>query len=186
MSGMARPEVRLRFLERDEFCEKYVQKRNTQEDCRYCPYYGRRWSCPPGVPDPLCYLEGYSRICLLVLKVDYPEAVRERAREDSDYVRQIRERHYEAAKGRMLRGLLKIEEEIPGSKTLGAGRCILCENCAREEGKPCRHPRLRRYSFTAFGIDFSELLKEEFQIPIFWASKGLPEYDVAVAALLIK
>ena len=73
------------------------------------------------MPDPLCYLEEYSRICLLVLKVDYPESVRERAREDSDYVRQIRERHYEAAKGRMLRGLLKIEEEIRGVRLWGQG-----------------------------------------------------------------
>ena len=39
---------------------------------------------------------------------------------------------------------------------------------------------------TAFGFDFTKLLRELFDMEIKWSSEGLPEYDVAVAALFYK
>lgn len=178
-------QVLTRILDRQVFFSRYLQQDASEEACRPCPYYGKRWSCPPGLPELNSYLEMYDRVCLVVVKVDYPGEMREKAMENAEETEKIREETYEAAKKELLLKLLELERKIPGSKALGAGRCILCEHCTREKGKPCRNPELRRYSITGFGMDFAELLKEEFQIPMLWAARGLPEYDVAVAALFL-
>ena len=76
-----------------------------------------------------------------------------------------------------------VEKEFPEGTCIGAGRCILCRKCARTEGKACRYPQLRRYSITAFGFDFSRMVKDNLGMELLWSSNGVPEYDVAVAAL---
>lgn len=182
-AGTGQIEILSRYLEKDHFLNRYVRKDGSEEDCRLCPYYGKRWSCPPGLPHAYSYLEKYQNLCLVALKVNYSQETRRKAKEDTEYADQVREELYESAKRELLKKLLKLEKEIPGSKTLGAGRCILCEHCTREEGKPCRHPELRRYSITGFGLDFGKILEEVFGFPLLWAAGGLPEYDVAVAAL---
>lgn len=172
-------------LEKERFFETYLRSGASEEDCRLCPYYGKRWSCPPGLPDIRSYLERYERVCVLVLKISYGEELRAEAEKSPQAAAEIREQYYEGAKARLLGELLQAERKLPGSKLLGAGRCVLCSRCAREEGKPCRNPGLRRYSITGFGLDFGRLLLGEFGIPMLWAKKGLPEYDVAVSALFL-
>lgn len=179
-------EILFQYLEKESFLNRYVRMEGFEEDCRLCPYYGKRWSCPPGLPDTRSYLEPYQSLCLAALKVNYPEAVREEAAKDAVRAAQIREERYESAKKELLLKLLELEERIPGSRTLGAGRCILCEHCAREQGKPCRYPLKRRYSITGFGLDFGRMLRDVFGLELLWADSGLPEYDVAVAALFLR
>lgn len=180
-----RREILTRILNKEVFFEKYLQKHPAEDACSLCPYYGKRWSCPPGLPEIRDYLEKYREVCLVVVKVSYPQSVCNRAENSREYAEKIRKVYYEAAKKELLLKLLELEQRLPGSKTLGAGRCILCEHCAREEGKPCRNPRLRRYSITGFGMEFGKMLEEEFQIPLLWKAQGLPEYDVAAAALFL-
>lgn len=182
-AGTGQTEILSRYLEKDDFLDRYIRRDGSEEDCRLCPYYGKRWSCPPGLPHAYSYLEKYQSLCLVALKVNYSQEVRGKAKDNPEYADQIREEVYESAKRKLLMKLLELEKRIPGSRTLGAGRCILCEHCTREEGKPCRHPELRRYSITGFGLDFGKILEEVFGLPLLWAADGLPEYDVAVAAL---
>lgn len=178
-------EIFTEFVDKDSLLGEYLRTGASGDDCRLCPYYGKRWSCPPGLPDIRSYLERYESACIIVLKVNYGEALREEAGRDARTAAEIRERYYESAKAELLQKLLQMERLLPGSKLLGAGRCILCSSCAREAGKPCRNPRLRRYSITGFGIDFTKLLREKFGLPMLWAASGLPQYDVAVSALFL-
>lgn len=180
-----RREVLTRFLDKDVFFAKYLQKHPAEESCSLCPYYGKRWSCPPGLPGIRDYLEKYESVCLVVLKVSYPAEICKQSENSKEYAEKIREAYYETAKKELLLKLLELERKLPGSKALGAGRCILCEHCTREEGRPCRNPELRRFSITGFGIEFAELMEAEFQIPLLWKAQGLPEYDVAAAALFL-
>lgn len=199
-------EIQIRHLSKDELLSEYccpeyyeesppplawrnvkespppIGRWNVLEACRLCPYYGKVWSCPPDLPDTLCYLEPYSQVYLVAVKVQYSDEMRKRAISQSEADR-IRQESYEVEKKKLLLALLELEQNMPGRKCLGAGRCILCERCSREEGKPCRYPRKRRYSITGFGFDFTKIFKDIFGIPMLWSSEGLPEYDVAVAAL---
>ncbi|MCI5649482.1 MAG: DUF2284 domain-containing protein [Fusicatenibacter sp.] len=178
-------EVKVKEITKEQLLAEYRMEGATQEACSLCPDYRRVWSCPPGLPDTASYLEPYRRVYLIAVKVCYSEEDRSRivSREEAEAARKG---SYEQVKRTMLLALLEKEKENPGSKVLGAGRCILCDRCARADGKPCRYPEKRRYSITGFGFDFSKLLKEVFDISLLWSSDGLPEYDVAVAALFVQ
>lgn len=183
--GAAHREVLTRIMDKERFLGEYRMQCSSEDACRMCPNYGNVWSCPPGLPDLSCYLEPYGRVCIVLLKVNYSEPLREEAGKTEEAAARIREECYETAKKRLFACLIKLEQKIPGSRAMGAGRCVLCERCAREEGKPCISPKARRYSITGFGIDFGKLTAEEFGIPMLWADRGLPAYDVAAAALFL-
>lgn len=174
-------DVQVRKISKEELMNKYCLQEQFMESCSVCPYYGRRWSCPPGLPDAFCYMEPFSNAYLITVKVIYPDEIRNKATLAKE-AECVREESYEVVKRKLLLALLELEKVIPGGKSLGAGRCILCEHCTREKGKPCRYPQRRRYSITGFGFDFTGILKDLFGIPLLWSTKGLPEYDVAVAA----
>ena len=82
--------------------------------------------------------------------------------------------------------LRKLEARIPESLSLSSGGCILCENCTRKEGKPCRQPDKMRYSLDAFGFDLSAITKDIFHIEILWCKGSLPKYFTLIHALLAK
>lgn len=176
--------VFVKELNKDRLFRDYRMKELSSESCKLCPNYGKVWSCPPNTPEPACYLEPYRSVFLIAVKVKYSDEVRQEFK-SQEQVENVRQESYERVKKAVLCRLLEKEKDYPGSKTLGAGRCILCEHCSREEGKPCRYPEKRRYSITSFGFDFSKMLQEIFDIPLQWSSEGLPEYDVAVAAFFV-
>lgn len=177
-------EVYVHKLPIGELLENYRNVETFLESCQLCPNYGKVWSCPPDLPDINGYLEPYEDMFVIAVKIIYPDETRELAKTDADTAL-IREQTYEQVKKKLLLGLLAVEEECQVGKCLGAGRCILCEHCTREDGKPCRYPHKRRYSVTGFGFDFTKILQEFFEIPMLWSSKGLPCYDVAVAMLAV-
>lgn len=178
----ATTEVMVREMSKEEFLGKYYHPGVYMDACSACPFYARRWSCPPGLPDAASYLERYSKVMLVSIKVNYSsEALAAAA--DAKSVEAVREETYEQVKMQLLLTLISQESEVGGGKTLGAGRCHFCDHCAREEGKPCRNPEWRRYSITGFGFDLTKLMEEQFQTKLIWKKDGLPDYDVAVAAL---
>ena len=81
--------------------------------------------------------------------------------------------------------LLKLEQEIPGSLALQSGRCLLCERCAREEGKVCRHPQRLRYSIESLGGNVTATLQELLGVELQWyTADSSPAYLVQVGGLL--
>ena len=98
--------------------------------------------------------------------------------------RDPRNQTYERVKRNLLLTLLELEKEFPGGICIGAGRCILVQEMrASRRAKACRYPQLRRYSITAFGFDFSRMVKDNLGMELLWSSNGVPEYDVAVSGL---
>lgn len=156
----------------------------TGESCKLCPAYGRVWSCPPGLPDVEDYLHTYDDAYVIAVKLSYSEDIRNtiQTREDAD---KIRKKSFEVAKKRMLHSLIQKEEEMPHALALGAGKCVLCERCDREDGKYCHFPEKRRYSVTSFGFDFSAILTQCFNLELLWEKDRLPEYEVAVSMLFV-
>ena len=177
-----RTEVYTKTVDKDMMLNGFRMQETVDEACRLCPYYGNVWSCPPGVPDPCEYLRPYSRAVFVCVKVIYDEALRARV-DSSAMAEEVRDRSYEEIKKTLLLTLVEYEKFNPGSVSLCAGRCYLCPVCARTEGKPCRFPDKLRYSITSFGFDFAKITDELFGFPLLWSKNGLPEYDVAVAAV---
>ena len=98
----------------------------------------------------------------------------------------VRQETYGVAKKALLEALLALEERCPGSITVAAGRCEQCDDCTRPRGLPCRRPERMRYSFSAFGFDLTALAREQLDIDLLWADRGLPPYNAALAAFLTR
>jgi predicted metal-binding protein len=160
------------------FPDKYVPL------CKVCPDYGKTWSCPPGTPSAKGYLDQYEEVFTIGVKILYHKDLRESA-DTPEMVEKIRKETYGAVKLILMEILLYMEKENPGSLILAPGRCEQCETCSRIYGLPCKRPERMRYSFAAFGFDFTKMSQELFGINLLWSAAGLPEYNLAIAALLI-
>jgi len=177
-------EVHVHRMKTRELLENYRNPQDFLEACQLCPNYGKVWSCPPDLPDAYGYLEPYEQAFVIAVKVVYTPETLARVKTSAD-AEQVRQETYERVKKQLLLTLLNLEKELKKGKCLGAGRCILCGHCTREDGRSCRYPERRRYSVTGFGFDFTKILQEIFKVPLLWNSEGLPEYDVAVTIFAI-
>lgn len=178
-------EVKVKQISTEGLLASYWTPDPEGEGCKGCPHYGNVWSCPPKMPMTDTYLAPYGGCFLIGVKVIYSPETRAQAHsaEEAD---ELREEGYEKVARELLLTLLEAEKLFPDSVCMGAGRCILCRRCARIDGKPCRHPDLCRYSITGFGFDFARMMQDSFGWKLLWQPDGLPEYDLAVAALFFR
>lgn len=130
-----------------------------------------------GMPQVERIAGAYSFVQVIGLKVLYDEAVRIAALTSPERTEEMRRKTYGAAKKQMLHALLALEAEFPGSMTIMAGGCELCPQCARAEGKLCRHPKEMRFSYSGLGFDLGRIAEEVLGIPLLWQKQGLPEYQ---------
>lgn len=177
-------QVRVVTVTVPEWTEKYCRPEIFVPLCRECPEYGKNWSCPPGVPPAEALVGKYRYAQVIGLKVLYGERVRQEARTSPGREEELRSSTYGAAKKKMLQALLALEKVFPESLTIMAGRCEQCEQCTRPEGRICRYPERMRYSFSGLGFDLGRISEELLEMPLLWQNRGLPEYNVAVAAFL--
>ncbi|HIW73638.1 MAG TPA: DUF2284 domain-containing protein [Firmicutes bacterium] len=115
-----------------------------------CGKYGKCWTCPPDVGDIdalIARARRYDR-CLLFQTVS--------ALEDSFDIEGMLEA------GRTHNGLTRrvwetLRPRMPADTLmLSAGGCGVCGRCAREDGRPCRHPDRALAPLEAYGIAVSE------------------------------
>lgn len=175
-------EIRTCSMAMEEWLERYWRPERAGQGCPECPEHGRRWSCPPGVPDLAQYLGGRPLINLLAARVRYTEE--ERSAHDAEAVRQIRERRYDHATNDLMTALRSLRALSPGSILIGSGECRYCLQCTRGQGLPCAYPEELAYSFSALGVDLSAMSAELFGWPLLWSAEGLPEYQVILCALV--
>ena len=176
-------EVFVKQLPKEDVFERYVRKEEFAEACKQCPFYGKMWSCPPDMPSLEDYLKKQNTVYLIGVKVNYSEAL-QREGNTPEKAQEIRDDSYEKVKRNLLLVLLELEKIVSEGKCIGAGRCGLCKECTREQGKACRYPAMRRYSIAAFGFDCGVMMKEQLKLELQWKADGsLPEYDMAVAAI---
>lgn len=179
-------QVSVKSLPVDEWLSKYCFPGLFSEACRHCPDYNMNWSCPPGVPEAAKLLGDYRTVYLIGVKICYDEEQRRQAAKSPQDTETIRAASYGVVKKALLEVLLNLEQAIPGSYTVAAGRCEQCEKCSRVLGRICRKPERMRYSFSAFGFDLTAIAGELLDLKLLWADQGLPEYNVAVAAFLTR
>ena len=181
---MYRVEVQVQTLRVSEWISRYCQPERFVPLCSACPQYGKNWACPPEMPRVQEFAKPYAYVQVIGLKVLYDEDVRAEAMTSQERTEELRQATYGAAKKQMLQALLALEEEFPGSMTIMAGGCELCKQCTRAEGKPCRHPREMRYSYSGLGFDLGRIAEEVLGMPLLWQNQGLPAYNVAIASFL--
>lgn len=180
---MERAEVNVVTLPVGQWMEQYYRPEEFIESCKACPNYGRVWSCPP-IAQPMAELvKPFSQVHLICVKVVYSEKTRAEAMV-KEKVNGIRAATYGKAKRILLETLLELEKVIPGSWCIAAGECELCDSCSRVKGVPCCMPQRMRYSFSGLGFDLTRMANEVFGVKLLWQPEGLPEYNVAIAALL--
>ncbi len=161
----------------DEYVKTCVDVPKFLAFCAACPNYEKRWSCPPFVFDPMDIWKRFDRL-RLVASVLFPapgasveEAVQALA----------------AEKTLLMHELLAAEIAYPGSLSLSAGSCYLCEECTKGNGTPCCRPEEMRYSIEALGGDVGKSAERYLGKPLLWIKDGvLPEYLSLVAGLLLK
>lgn len=180
---MYRAQVKAVTLPVTQWLEEFCSPGRFAEACKACPDYGRIWSCPPGVPAAREAFAPYERVHIVGVKVIYDEAARAAA-VTPERTEELRRAAYGEAKAVLRESLLELEKVLPGSWSVAAGRCELCGRCSRADGEPCRRPERMRLSFSGFGFDLGRVAEELLGMPLLWAAEGLPEYHVAVAALL--
>ena len=145
--------------------------------CQQCGNYGNRYGCPPFDYDPLNLLERYQNVWVLGVKiVPYDKDLPLKCANDlmSPVIDELNKE-------------LLAEEKRRGGYSFGfVGTCPYCGGapCAREKGKPCRHPDKVRPSLEAFGFDMSKTAKELLGLEIKWSKDGkIPEYLTLVCGI---
>ena len=106
-----------------------------------CPYK-HRYSCPPHTPTPAetqATLDGYGRAILCHVEAPY---TRERGKNMVAYMDALV----------LLEGEL-FKDGYYKAFVMLAGPCVLCKECGKADGIPCRLPAKTRPSMEACGID---------------------------------
>lgn len=178
-----RTEVCVRGLTVQRLLDTYYDPAAFHACCRGCPDHDKRWSCPSGMPETRAFFAPFSRVYLIGVKVIYTDACR-RASQRPGNLEPLRQRTYGQVKKILHEVQLQLEHQIPGASSVAAGRCEQCKTCTRPQGKLCLRPERMRYSFSAFCFDLGAIAEKELHMPLQWSADGLPEYNVAIAALL--
>lgn len=172
-------ERREKTIKVDDYLKNYVNVEEFLGYCKNCKNYEKVWSCPSYDFNPEDYWKEYDELLVVARKIIFDE--------DVDIPRS-----YEImleVKQDMSRELYEMEKEYPGSVSLSAGSCNLCEKdgCTRLEGEPCRHPDLMRYSIESIGGDVGRTVSKLMGYELEWIEEGkVPSYYVLVGGLLKK
>jgi predicted metal-binding protein len=115
----------------------------TRWKCRFgCNYYGKRYSCPPNVPDDYeNFLKSYSRAILFRYRFEPLQ--------------------YMETKKKAQKVVVAFERSIimdyPLAFALFPGGCDLCEECSYETEKRCDRNHEVRPSLSSLGLKVSDL-----------------------------
>jgi predicted metal-binding protein len=172
-------------MEVRQWLQNYCFPEKFKEFCKACPNYDNLWSCPPSTPAANGYLDNYEEVYTIAVKVIYNKELLLSA-DTREKAEKIQKETYWKIRRVLFETLLYIENKNPGTLVLSPGSCELCEKCSKIQDKPCVRPEKMRYSFGSFGFDCTKLSKELFDLDLLWNPTGLPEYNLAIAALLIK
>lgn len=164
-------------LDAETYIERFRRADYFLKLCQQCGNYGRRYGCPPFDHDPLTVLQRYDRVRIIGVKVT-PHDKSLPLSAAGDMMHPVTTALNEE--------LLELERSSGGMSFSFVGSCPYCDGaqCARIDGKPCRHPDKVRPSLEAYGFDVSLTAKELLGIEIKWSEQGLlPEYLTLVGGV---
>ena len=119
-----------------------------------CPMYGKTWACPPGV-GTVEHCAGKCRSfenCLMIATITEVEDIA-----DIQQTLATRPEHEEITNqvGAFL------EEQGVKPYILSTEACAICQRCAIEDGRPCRHPEKMHPCVESHGINIIPVLEEQ-------------------------
>lgn len=168
----------------DHYIKEYVDVEGFLEACRACRNYNNVWSCPPYDFDVIEYWQKFNVLELTAVKIIFDEGYAGRQFEQEELEKITREA-IGAVKAQLTQELYEREKEIPGSVSLSAGNCSLCNLCSRSAGEPCRHAEDMRYSIESLGGNVGLTTEKIMGLELEWMEEGrLPNYFVLVCGLL--
>jgi|Deesub1362B_J571_1020462.scaffolds.fasta_scaffold00359_6 predicted metal-binding protein len=111
--------------------------------CRFgCNYYGKRYSCPPNVPDDYeDFLRSYSRAILFRYRFEHLEYIETKKKAQKVVVA------FERA----------VLTDYPLAFALFPGGCDLCDECSYEKKGTCQKSHEVRPSLSSMGLKVSDL-----------------------------
>ena len=176
-------EFRKSSMPMEDFRRKYQDREKFIAYCRECPRYDTVWSCPPLSFDADEYLNGFSWVSVVGVKIVLSQEVIEAA-DTAEKVKDTGWKIISKVKLELEDKMRQLEGKVPGSVSLSSGGCNLCKECSRKEGKTCRMPKKMRHSLDAFGFDLSAITKDMLGIEILWCRDRLPEYFTLIHGLM--
>ena len=119
-----------------------------------CPMYGKTWACPPGV-GTVEHCAGKCRSfdnCLMIATITEVEDIA-----DIQQTLATRPEHEEVTNqvGAFM------EEQGVKPYILSTEACAICQRCAIEDGRPCRHPEKMHPCVESHGINIIPVLEEQ-------------------------
>lgn len=176
-------EYRKSSLPMKQFRARYQDAEKFLAYCKECPKYGTVWSCPPLSFDADAYLARFAWVNIVGAKIQIESQVIEAA-DTPAKIRDVGWKIVSAVKLDVDEKMRGLEAQYPESVSLSSGGCILCDNCTRQTGKPCRQPDKMRYSLDAFGFDLSAITSDMLNIDIQWCKERLPDYFTLVHGIM--
>lgn len=170
-------------IDTNTYLKNYVDVETFLKACKKCESYGKNWSCPPYPFDATDYWKKYKYLYILGTKISFPQSIKNnkiKGEELKEYVSQTFLREKAILSERMQ----SLEKKYPGSVSLSAGSCRICENCARLEKRACLFPVEMRYSIESLGGNVEKTAKELLGINLKWTGGKLPDYLTLVNGFL--
>lgn len=173
-------------LDMSTYIEDYVNVEEFLEYCKACDSYNEIWSCPEYDFNVMDYWRKYDYIHIIGNKIIFDDEVVEMERTPEELEKFIGVVLNEE-KQKLAEILYEAETRYPGSISLSAGSCHLCEICERVDEKPCKYPDKMRYSMESLGANVGKTCSKLLRIELLWAEENkLPKYFVLISALLAK
>lgn len=171
----------------DEYLDGYVNIEEFLTYCQTCPNYQTFWACPPFDFSPLDYWKQFEILDLYAEEIIFDEAHAGK-KFDQEEMDRIIDASLKQVKKQLTEELYEIERQTPGSVSLSAGSCELCQDdCTRKDKEACRFPEKMRYSIEALGGNVGLTINKLMGIELEWIREGvLPGRFVLVCGLLKK
>ena len=168
-----------------DYVRDYINIEEFVEYCRECPNHDQRWACPEFDFDVLGYWQSHETLKLIAEEIIFDEEYAGKKYEDEE-LKEIIRNSMGPVKDKRTAELFEEEKKYPGSVSLSAGSCHLCDKCTRPEGLPCKYPEKLRYSIEALGGNVGMTIEKLMGIHIEWMEENtLPSKFVLVCGLLI-
>lgn len=117
-----------------------------------CGHYGQSWTCPPAVgpiEELIARAKSFDAACVMC-SVGQVERGR-----DTGFIEKLGQQHYDMTRRFAREAAPLVSHLLP----LGAGYCMGCPRCARQDSEPCRQPEEAMASLESYGIAVTQLAK---------------------------
>ncbi len=177
---------------------KYYNPKTINKYCESCDKFSKVWSCPPLSFSDLEYVSKY-KYCYIISGKTYINQIPKD--ELNNLINYSLTKYSDISNGNdefsnTFNGLyysfrefndnkvLSLESYFNDATALFSGRCLVCNNCSRNNNMSCIFPKKLRYSLESLGFDVSEIIENIVNDKIQWSNNSKPEYVTCVSGLL--